>query len=218
VLVNPRLSLLPSLSYTTYPHPIITLTDLGLGRIIPRPPESPLLNTRCGSEDYAAPELLMGQEYDGRQTDAWALGVLLYALMEGRLPFDAIPGSRRQSPTTHRIARCEWQWLRWGDRDGDWDGGVWAAEHRRGPLGANSSNSNGMGSANASGGASAVQMPEREEFLKWGNELDGAKDIVEGLLKKVNRRWSIAKVRETSWVTEAMQVDGGLRRQEWSDD
>ncbi|KAK0948739.1 hypothetical protein LTR91_027006, partial [Friedmanniomyces endolithicus] len=73
-------------------RPVITLTDLGLSRRIPEPPESPLLTTRCGSEDYAAPEILLGQAYDGRQTDGWALGVLLYALMEGRLPFDAPPG------------------------------------------------------------------------------------------------------------------------------
>ena len=104
-----------------YPTPIITLTDLGLGRWIPKPPESPLLDTRCGSEDYAAPEILMGQEYDGRATDAWALGVILYALMEGRLPFDPIPGSKRKSPTSHRIARCEWSWIRWAGDDGEWD-------------------------------------------------------------------------------------------------
>ena len=107
--------------WQTYTAPVVTLTDLGLGRWIPRPPESPLLTTRCGSEDYAAPELLMGQEYDGRATDAWALGVLLYAIMEGRLPFDQIPGVRRQSPTSHRIARCEWSWVKWADKDGEWD-------------------------------------------------------------------------------------------------
>ena len=63
----------------------------------------------------------MGQEYDGRAIDAWALGVLLYALMEGRLPFDPIPGARRQSPTSHRIARCEWGWVKWADGEGEWD-------------------------------------------------------------------------------------------------
>ncbi|KAL8832610.1 MAG: hypothetical protein Q9170_004810 [Blastenia crenularia] len=122
VLVNLTTSDLRTVSdWQTYPYPIVTLTDLGLGRWIPKPPESPMLDTRCGSEDYAAPEVLMGQEYDGRATDSWALGVLLYAIMEGRLPFDPIPGSRRKSPTSHRIARCEWSWVKWADKDGDWD-------------------------------------------------------------------------------------------------
>ncbi|KAK3638870.1 hypothetical protein LTR56_012783 [Elasticomyces elasticus] len=102
-------------------RPIITLTDLGLSRRVPQPPASPLLTTRCGSEDYAAPEILLGQPYDGRQTDAWALGVLLYALMEGRLPFDAPPGKPDRSRNTHRIARCDWIWCRFGDEDGEWD-------------------------------------------------------------------------------------------------
>lgn len=101
--------------------PVVTLTDLGLGRWIPRPPASPMLTTRCGSEDYAAPEVLLGDEYDGRSTDSWALGVLLYAIMEGRLPFDPIPGSRRKTPTSHRIARCDWQWIRYADDDAEWD-------------------------------------------------------------------------------------------------
>ncbi|KAK3697257.1 hypothetical protein LTR37_017569 [Vermiconidia calcicola] len=105
----------------TYRAPIVTLTDLGLSRKIPEPPESPLLQTRCGSEDYAAPEILLGQPYDGRQTDAWALGVFLYALMEGRLPFDAPPGKPDRSRNTHRIARCDWIWCRFGDEEGDWD-------------------------------------------------------------------------------------------------
>ena len=80
-----------------------------------------MLTTRCGSEDYAAPEVLLGNEYDGRSTDSWALGVLLYAIMEGRLPFDPIPGSRRKTPTSHRIARCDWQWIRYADDDAEWD-------------------------------------------------------------------------------------------------
>ena len=113
-------------NWQTLDRPVVTLTDLGLSRRIPEPPESALLTTRCGSEDYAAPELLMGQPYDGRQTDAWALGVLLYALMEGRLPFDPLPGARGdpallRARTPHRIARIEWAWYKYGDEDGEWN-------------------------------------------------------------------------------------------------
>ena len=122
VLVNLPSATLESLSNPlNHATPIVTLTDLGLSRRIPEPPESPLLSTRCGSEDYAAPEILLGQPYDGRQTDAWALGVLLYALMEGRLPFDAPPSKPERSRNTHRIARCDWIWCRFGDEDGEWD-------------------------------------------------------------------------------------------------
>lgn len=122
VLVNLSISTLRAVKDPlTFPSPIITLTDLGLSRCIPTPPESPLLTTRCGSEDYAAPEILLGQAYDGRLTDGWALGVLLYALMEGRLPFDAPPGKPDRSRNTHRIARCDWIWCRFGDGDGEWD-------------------------------------------------------------------------------------------------
>lgn len=112
--------------WQTYPHAVVTLTDLGLSRRIPEPPESPLLRTRCGSEDYAAPELTMGQPYDGRSTDAWALAVLLYALLESRLPFDLRPGTRGDPEKlrirrSHLIARCEYNWFRYGDDDGEWD-------------------------------------------------------------------------------------------------
>lgn len=123
ILLNIPVSSVPLLkSPQSHPYPIATLTDLGLSRRIPAPPESPLLTTRCGSEDYAAPEILLGQPYDGRATDAWALGVLLYALMEGRLPFDPPPGKAgARSRAAHRIARCDWVWVKFGDDDGEWD-------------------------------------------------------------------------------------------------
>jgi protein-serine/threonine kinase len=177
VLLNMPPSSLPNIdSPSTYPHPLITLTDLGLSRPIPQPPESPLLTTRCGSEDYAAPEILLSQPYDGRQTDAWALGVLLYALMEGRLPFDpppVRPGGkpiRGRSRAAHRIARCDWMWCLYGDDDGEWD---------------------------ATRGAG------------W----EGARECVEGLLKKVSRgRLSCDELAQKDYVKEGIQIEGGLRR------
>ncbi|XP_006458592.1 hypothetical protein AGABI2DRAFT_183603 [Agaricus bisporus var. bisporus H97] len=96
-------------SLPTPPTPLIKLSDFGLSRFVEvdeRTGESELLWTRCGSEAYAAPELVMGTGsvraqaahmkrptrttrgfYDARETDAWACGVVLYALVGRRLPF-----------------------------------------------------------------------------------------------------------------------------------
>ncbi|KAI6177480.1 Protein kinase domain-containing protein [Aphelenchoides bicaudatus] len=46
-----------------------------------------LLSTWCGSPPYAAPELLLAQEYDGRMSDVWSLGVVLYILVAAEFPF-----------------------------------------------------------------------------------------------------------------------------------
>lgn len=125
VLVNltPRELAGHSVNWTAFPQAIVTLADLGLSRRIA---DDEKLETRCGSDDYAAPEVIMGQPYDGRSTDAWSLGVLLYSLLESRLPFDPHPhmsdAHRMRSRTSHRIARVEWQWVEYAGDDGDHEG------------------------------------------------------------------------------------------------
>lgn len=50
-----------------------------------------MLSTWCGSPPYAAPELLLAQEYDGRLSDVWSLGVILYILVTAGFPFPGGP-------------------------------------------------------------------------------------------------------------------------------
>ncbi|KAL1916714.1 uncharacterized protein VTP21DRAFT_5418 [Calcarisporiella thermophila] len=81
------------------------LTDFGLATRFD--PSRPYLTARCGSEEYAAPEIVVGRAYDGRETDAWSMGVVLYALIVGRLPFEA-DAATGQRGMLHRIARGEY--------------------------------------------------------------------------------------------------------------
>ncbi|XP_045152602.1 maternal embryonic leucine zipper kinase isoform X2 [Echinops telfairi] len=46
------------------------------------------LQTCCGSLAYAAPELIQGKSYLGSEADVWSMGILLYVLLCGFLPFD----------------------------------------------------------------------------------------------------------------------------------
>lgn len=63
----------------------IKLADFGFSN---RYEEGSPLTTWCGSPPYAAPEVFQGLEYDGPKADIWSLGVVLYALVCGALPFD----------------------------------------------------------------------------------------------------------------------------------
>ncbi|KZO97207.1 Pkinase-domain-containing protein [Calocera viscosa TUFC12733] len=47
-----------------------------------------LLDTFCGTTGYASPEMLLGQKYSGKEVDIWSVGVILYSLLCGGLPFD----------------------------------------------------------------------------------------------------------------------------------
>ncbi len=61
------------------------ITDFGLAAIMGQVRDSQVL---LGTPAYMAPEQLIGQEVSAK-SDLWALGLVLYELFTGRMPFDA---------------------------------------------------------------------------------------------------------------------------------
>lgn len=64
----------------------LKIADFGLGSLFR---DGCSLVTSCGSPNYAAPEIIECQPYDGTAVDVWSLGVILYASLTGSLPFDS---------------------------------------------------------------------------------------------------------------------------------
>eukprot|EP00656_Telonema_subtile_P011865 TRINITY_DN1591_c0_g1_i1.p1 TRINITY_DN1591_c0_g1~~TRINITY_DN1591_c0_g1_i1.p1 ORF type:complete len:533 (+),score=179.01 TRINITY_DN1591_c0_g1_i1:273-1871(+) len=63
----------------------VRIADFGLSNMMK---DGDFLKTSCGSPDYAAPEVINGDQYAGPEVDTWSCGVILYALVCGHLPFD----------------------------------------------------------------------------------------------------------------------------------
>ncbi|ODV91114.1 hypothetical protein CANCADRAFT_26560, partial [Tortispora caseinolytica NRRL Y-17796] len=81
-------------------HKNVLITDFGFANIFNYKDveagfnESELMSTSCGSPCYAAPELVVSDsKYAGRKVDIWSLGVILYAMLAGYLPFDDDPNN-----------------------------------------------------------------------------------------------------------------------------
>jgi serine kinase len=62
----------------------LKISDFGFAR---RFTETQKLQTYCGSYAYAAPEIIIGEPYLGPTADIWSIGVILYAMVCGKLPF-----------------------------------------------------------------------------------------------------------------------------------
>jgi 5'-AMP-activated protein kinase catalytic alpha subunit len=75
----------------------VKLCDFGVSRFMPTNSDE-LIYERCGTPAYIAPEVINGDGYTGYGPDIWSLGVLMYALMIGTIPFKA-----KNIPDLHKI-------------------------------------------------------------------------------------------------------------------
>ncbi|XP_071116699.1 serine/threonine-protein kinase MARK1-like isoform X4 [Haliotis cracherodii] len=74
----------------------IKICDFGLSNTFAK---DELMKTHCGSPEYAAPELFNPKESYGPGIDIWSMGIIMYAMMVGKLPF--------QTPYTDEYRRVK---------------------------------------------------------------------------------------------------------------
>jgi serine/threonine protein kinase len=64
----------------------IKICDFGVSRLINK---GQSIQEQCGTPAYLAPEIIADEGYEGFYVDIWSLGVLLYAMLQGTVPFKA---------------------------------------------------------------------------------------------------------------------------------
>lgn len=80
---------------------VVKIIDFGLSNFTQK---NQLLSTPCGSPCYAPPEMLMGKSYEGPPVDIWSVGVVLFAMVSGYLPFQ----EKTNKELVRRIIECEY--------------------------------------------------------------------------------------------------------------
>ena len=65
----------------------IKLCDFGFSKDLNVIGSDELSRTYCGSKAYASPEILLGQPYDPKKADVWAMGVIFFIFLTGNMPF-----------------------------------------------------------------------------------------------------------------------------------
>ena len=64
----------------------VKLCDFGVSRFMPK---NEVIYEKCGTPAYIAPEIISDLGYEGLSSDLWSLGVVLYSMVIGAVPFKA---------------------------------------------------------------------------------------------------------------------------------
>jgi hypothetical protein len=94
----------------------LKISDFGLSALVKgdgKQTRAELLHTTCGTPNYVAPEVLADNGYDGPAADTWSLGVILYVLLAGFLPFD----EPTMSALFRKIGKAEFAYPSWFSQD-----------------------------------------------------------------------------------------------------
>lgn len=62
----------------------VKICDFGVSRILKK---GKRIKEQCGTPAYLAPEIISDEGYEGFSVDIWSLGVLLYTMICGTVPF-----------------------------------------------------------------------------------------------------------------------------------
>ena len=82
---------------------IVKLGDFGLSKYFKR--SDIKLQTNCGSPCYSAPEVLRGNKYKPTPIDIWGIGIILYCMVCGELPFE----DEREDLLIRKVTLCNYQ-------------------------------------------------------------------------------------------------------------
>ncbi|OHT09026.1 CAMK family protein kinase [Tritrichomonas foetus] len=74
---------------------ILKIADFGFSREFSQNNENGLMSTQCGSPIYAAPEIISNRTYDGKCADMWSIGVIIYILLTGKIPWENITNTSK---------------------------------------------------------------------------------------------------------------------------
>lgn len=80
----------------------LKVSDFGLSKFVGN---SGIVETPCGSPCYASPECLSGHSYDGRMSDVWSIGVIMFAMVTGQLPWT----KRNQAQLFNQIRKGDYK-------------------------------------------------------------------------------------------------------------